>query len=307
MSKRRPLTRPVEDHEESEGRERWLISYADFITLLMAFFVVMYSISSVNTGKFRVLSNSLETMLAPVPNRPVPIDLGGGATPRDGLLDASRNIAAVDEPSGSDAVNVVTPDIVAPTAVPVVGTPREKLEAVLGEMGGRDDVEFRETKDWLEIVLGSELLFPSGSAKLNVSANAALAKIAGIAADMGHPVRVEGFTDNVALLGGPYGSNWGLSAARAASVAERMAAGRVRPERLSAVGFGEHRPIADNATPEGRRQNRRVVVAIAKNDNVKLAADGDVANQAAEEPAKQEPAQSLQRVSELPGPAEIAQ
>jgi hypothetical protein len=84
VSKRRPLTRPVEDHEESEGRERWLISYADFITLLMAFFVVMYSISSVNTGKFRVLSNSLESMLAPVPNRPVPVDLGGGATPRDG-------------------------------------------------------------------------------------------------------------------------------------------------------------------------------------------------------------------------------
>jgi chemotaxis protein MotB len=173
VSKRRPLTRPVEDHEESEGRERWLISYADFITLLMAFFVVMYSISSVNTGKFRVLSNSLEAMWAPTPDRPVPVDLGGGAPPHDGLLDASRNIAAVDEPSGTDAVNAVTPDIVAPTAVPVVGTPREKLEAVMGEMGGRDDVKLRETKDWLEIELGSELLFPSGSAKLNVSANAA--------------------------------------------------------------------------------------------------------------------------------------
>lgn len=291
--------------EEDHGRDRWLVSYADFITLLLAFFVVLYSISSVNTGKFRVLSNSLETMLAPERSRPVPIDLGGGAPTRDGILDTSRNVAELPEPSGSDSVDTTTPEVVAPPAVPVVGTPKERLEAAVGAFGGRDDVKVRETRDWIEIQLGSELLFASGSAKLDPAAATPLAKIAAVVADMGRPVRVEGFTDNVAMTGGIFSSNWALSAARAATIAERLAAGRLPPRLLAATGYGEHRPIADNQTPEGRRQNRRVVIAVAKTDQVSLAAAASVSEQPTAEAAKPEAAQTLQRVSQLPGPAEI--
>ncbi|MSQ67358.1 MAG: flagellar motor protein MotD [Gammaproteobacteria bacterium] len=313
MSERARLAWRHAPADEEPGRDRWLLSYADFITLLLAFFVVLYSISSVNNGKFRVLSKALEIDLKANPKtarplerpRAVPIDMGGGAPPRESLLDAPRNVADLQEAAGADSINAETPALVAPPALPVVGTPREKLLAAIGAFGGRDDVKLRETRDWLEIELGSEVLFATGSATLNAAALPALAQIAAVVADMGHAVRVEGFTDNVALTGGPYGSNWGLSAARAATIADYLATARVMPEKLAAIGYGEHRPIADNLTPAGRRQNRRVVVAIGKNDQITLAGDATAAAQPSLEPPVEEAAQSLQRVMELPGPAEI--
>ena len=159
--------------------------------------------------------------------------------------------------------------------------------------------------DWLEVELGSELLFASGSAQLSEGAWPMIDKVAAVIADMGQPARVEGFTDNVPLTGGPYGSNWGLSAARAASIADRLAAARVNPDKLAAVGYGEYRPVADNRTDQGRRQNRRVVIAIAKHEGVSVLA-GEAAADAETLPEELPPtAPSLQRVTELPGPAEI--
>ena len=309
MSRRRGSRRPRHtEEEEDHGRERWLVSYADFITLLMAFFVVMYAISSVNTGKFKVLSNALETMLKADAVRPAPIDLAGGQPPRDGVLDGTRTLApgqTTDSPQVPPVPD--TPQTVAPTAVPTVGTPKERIEAVAGALGGRDDVRVRETKDWIELELGSEVLFATGSATLAPGAESAVAKVAAVVADLGRPVRVEGYTDNVPLVGGPFGSNWGLSAARAATIAERLAAAHVSPAKLAATGYGEHRPIADNGTVEGRRRNRRVVVAIAKNSTVALAVDATAAEQETVDAPTPEVARTLQRVSELPGPAEIAQ
>ena len=167
-------------------------------------------------------------------------------------------------------------------------------------------MKVRESSDWLEIELGSEVLFASGSAALNPAALPMLDQLAVVIADMGYPARIEGFTDDVPLVGGPFGSNWGLSAARAASIAERLAAARVAPDKLAAVGYGEFRPVADNATAEGRRRNRRVVVAIAKHEGVTLLAS-EAAAEAESLPEKPlESAPTLQRVVELPGPAEIA-
>ena len=303
MSRSRGRLRQHEE-EEDHGRERWLISYADFITLLMAFFVVMYAISSVNTGKFKVFSNALETVLRAEPARPIPIDMGGGAPPTEGLLDGTRTVSpSVEAASGQAAL--AQPQTVAPTAVPTVGTPRERLEAVAGSLGGQDNVRVRETRDWIELELGSEVLFATGSATLNPGAETAVRKVAEVVADLGRPVRVEGYTDNVPLVGGPFGSNWGLSAARAATIAERLAAARVPPARIAATGYGEYRPVADNATPEGRRKNRRVVVAIAKRGNVTLSAEASAAEQETLEQEQPEVARTLQRVAELPGPAEI--
>jgi chemotaxis protein MotB len=296
------LRAPVEDEEH--GRERWLVSYADFITLLFAFFVVLYSISSVNTGKFRVLSKSISTVFSEDVTRAAPVDLGGGAPPSTGLLDGAPNVAPIDEPDGDTAV-AATPQPLAPPAVPVVGTPRARVEEALAPFGEQGDVKVRETSDWLEVELGSEVLFGSGSAALNPGALPMIDKLAAVIADMGYPARIEGFTDNVPLAGGPFGSNWGLSAARAASIAERLAAARVAPDKLSATGYGEFRPVADNATEEGRRRNRRVVVAIAKREGVTVPA-GEAAADAESLPEEtlQTPP-GLQRVRELPGPAEI--
>lgn len=297
------LRAPVEDEEH--GRDRWMVSYADFITLLLAFFVVLYSISSINNGKFRVLSNSIVTVFNDEVTRAVPIDMGGGAPPQTGMLDGSRNLAEVDEPTGEDSVQALSPSTVAPPAVPTVGTPRERIEAVLAPFENSGQVKVRDTRDWLEVELGSELLFESGSAGINPAALPMIDRIAAVVADMGRPARVEGFTDDVPLKGGPFGSNWGLSAARAASIADRLAQARVAPDKLAAVGFGEFRPVADNATEEGRRKNRRVVVAIAKHEEVSILA-GESAAEAETLPEETPPpAPSLQRVSQLPGPAEI--
>lgn len=299
-----PWLRPPHE-DEDHGRDRWMVSYADFITLLLAFFVVLYSISSINNGKFRVLSNSIVTVFNDEVQRAVPIDMGGGAPPQTGMLDGSRNLAEIDEATGEDSVTAVTPSMVAPPAVPTVGTPRERIEAVLAPFEKTGDVKVRETRDWLEVELGSELLFESGSAAINPNALAMIDKVAVVVADMGRPARVEGFTDNVPLAGGPFGSNWGLSAARAASIADRLARARVPPDKLAAVGYGEFRPVGDNATEEGRRQNRRVVVAIAKHEGVSVLASESAA-EAETLPEEVAPAApSLQRVSELPGPAEI--
>ena len=297
------LRPPVED--EDHGRDRWMVSYADFITLLLAFFVVLYSISSINNGKFRVLSNSIVTVFNDEVTRATPIDRGGGAPPQTGILDGSRNLAEVDEPTGEDSVAALTPSMVAPPAVPTVGTPRERIDAVLAPFAETGEVKVRETRDWLEVELGSELLFATGSAAINPAAIPMIDKVAEVVADMGRPARVEGFTDNVPLRGGPFGSNWGLSAARAASIADRLARARVAPDKLAAVGYGEFRPVGDNATEEGRRRNRRVVVAIAKHEGVSVLA-GDAAADAETLPEEAPPAApSLQRVTELPGPAEI--
>lgn len=301
---RSPWLRTV-DSDDDGARDRWMVSYADFITLLLAFFVVLYSISSINNGKFRVLSNSIVTVFNEHTMRAVPIDMGGGAIPQTGMLDGSRNLAEVEEPTGEDSVAAVAPTMVAPPALPTIGTPRERIEAALAPFAEKGDVKVRNTKDWLEVELGTELVFDSGSATLRPAAWAMVDEIAKVAADTGRPVRVEGFTDDVPLRGGPYGSNWGLSAARAASIADRLARSGVAPDKLAAVGYGEYRPVADNATAAGRSRNRRVVVAIAKNDDVALAASESAAqaDTVTESPAA--PSPSLQRVTEFPGPAEI--
>ena len=120
------------------------------------------------------------------------------------------------------------------------------------------------SRDWLEIELASELLFASGSAELQARSLPAIREIASVIADLGKPVRIEGHTDNVPLSGGRFVSNWHLSAARAATIAEQLGTAGVAPERLSAVGYGEFRPLADNATEAGRLKNRRVVIGVAK-------------------------------------------
>ena len=294
MKSGNPYARDDHELDHAPERDRWIVSYADFITLLMAFFVVMYSVSSVNTGKFRVLSNSMVTVFNKESSRAAPIDLGGGAPPQDQIRIAPQSVGAMEQAISGWQLPAVHGGTVA--ALPAQGPPRERLEAALGPLIKRDDVRIRDSRDWLEVELASELVFGSGSAELQPQALPAIRQIAAVIVDMHKPARVEGHTDNQAISGGRFSSNWHLSAARAATIAEQLTQAKVAPEQLSAVGYGEFRPLGDNATEAGRKQNRRVVIAIAKT----VAAASGVTTGASKEAAR-----TLQQISELPPPAEI--
>jgi chemotaxis protein MotB len=235
-------------HEEHENHERWLVSYADFITLLFAFFVVMYSISSVNEGKYKVLSDTLVGAFNQPQRSVKPIQVGE-EVPRAIVSGAEEDIAA-GEPggSGTDALRDIT----------------ESMRAAFGDLIAAGDLEVRGNEMWIEIELNSGLLFPSGDALPLDAAFGMIDRIAAILAPYDNPIHVEGFTDNQPIQSRLYPTNWELSAARAASVVRMLSNGGVNPDRMAAVGYGEFRPVADNTTAAGRRANRRVVLLVSR-------------------------------------------
>ncbi len=241
--------------EEHENHERWLVSYADFITLLFAFFVVMYSISSVNEGKYKILSESLVGVFSSQDRsiRPIPI---GEERPR--TTEATR----LDFDQGAANAQVEAPED------PLDAIARSMREA-FGELIGDGQLTVRGNELWIELELSSSLLFPSGDAIPNDHAFELIEKVATILAPYQNPIHVEGFTDNLPISTASYPTNWELSAARAASVVRMLAAQGVDADRLAAVGYGEFQPIADNATAEGRARNRRVVLVVSRNLDVR--------------------------------------
>ncbi|MBL4834709.1 MAG: flagellar motor protein MotD [Pseudomonas sp.] len=234
--------------EEHENHERWLVSYADFITLLFAFFVVMYSISSVNEGKYKVLSDTLVGAFNQTQRTIDPIQVGDN-TPR-GLDTAER--AADTGKSGEGEGGEALEDIA--TA----------MRAAFGDLIQAGDLEVRGNELWIEIELNSGLLFPSGDALPLDAAFPLIERIAKILAPYENPIHVEGFTDNIPMRSRAYPTNWELSAARAASVVRMLDNGGVDSGRLAAVGYGQYRPVADNTTAAGRRANRRVVLLVSR-------------------------------------------
>lgn len=238
--------------EEQADNERWMVSYADFITLLFAFFVVMYSISSVNEGKYKVLSESLIGVFSQAPTTPEPIQIGEH-TPRSLAPEPEATPLAPVAQGSRDSDN---PDPLESIA--------EAMQAAFGELISVGDLRIHANELWIEIELNSGLLFPSGDALPLDSAFGLIERIAGILSPYDNPVHVEGFTDNVPIRSPVYPTNWELSAARAASVVRLLSSGGIDASRLAAVGYGEHRPVADNATAAGRRANRRVVLLVSR-------------------------------------------
>ncbi|MCB1686205.1 MAG: OmpA family protein [Pseudomonadales bacterium] len=245
--------KPRRDYlEDEDNHERWLISYSDFITLLFGFFVVMYAISSVNEGKYRILSSTLDQAFHKESRALEPIQVG------DPLLAASPHIVDIPEQTGyRDEEEGNTH--VAPS--------KQDVADRLAGFTADDGVVVQEDNDWLEISLDANLMFDAGSAGLAPAARALLARTASYLKDFDNPVTVEGYTDNVPVHSARYPSNWALSAARAAIVADFLAAAGVDRKRLAAVGYGENHALQTNATPAGRASNRRVVIVVARQGN----------------------------------------
>lgn len=245
-------------YEEAENLERWLVSYADFITLLFAFFVVLYAISSVNEGKYRVLSDSLVSAFKTIPRSLSPVQIGEiNRIKKQSFVDAISHEPQVQSPQelGNDSQASMSLREMA-----------DAIEQAMASLIKDEVVTVTQTENWLEIEINTSILFPSGSATFVNSARPTLKKIADILAPFGSPINVEGFTDDVPIKTIAYPSNWELSAARAASVVHLFADEGVQPARMSAIGYGQYRPIADNSTPAGRSKNRRVVIAVLAED-----------------------------------------
>ena len=258
--------------EDHENLERWMVSYADFITLLFAFFVVMYAISSINEGKYRVLSDALVAAFREPQKRVDPIQLG--EITHSSTTQSTVDIVERPRIAGMPVTIVKTtgPDMQENTAEEAMDEDSRKArnivkiaEAVsraLQQLVDQGLVNVRSGDQWLEVEIKDSVLYPSGSARLQPEAVPILHKVAEILRPFSNPIRVEGFTDNMPIDTLMYPSNWELSGARAASVVRLFATEGIDPKRLSALGYGEFRPVATNATAEGRAQNRRVVLVV---------------------------------------------
>jgi chemotaxis protein MotB len=262
------MARRRKHEEEHPNHERWLISYSDFITLLFAFFVVMYSISSINEGKYRVLSDSLMWAFRQTPKSIEPIQVGQPAK-----ADIPPNRSFVQRPNVLDtpALELLPEDRGARRGIDdasLMGALADKLRQQLAELMASGLVTVRFNQLWLEVEIKDSVLFRSGSAMLQPEAIPVLTTVADILREYPNSVRVEGFTDDRPIDTLLYPSNWELSTARASSVVRLMANKGVAPERMSAQGFAEFRPVAGNDTHEGRALNRRVVLVVLADDRL---------------------------------------
>lgn len=253
--------------EEQVNHERWLVSYADFITLLFAFFVVMYSISQVSESKYRVLSDTLTDAFSnnsgnPLPQKTLdPFQVGKPSlsqtiNPIDlGAMALKNSEGEAEGEGGGDEKGELPEQFKKIT---------DQVEEVFGDLVKTKMIHLRGNEEWLAVEMSSSLLFDSGMAELNAGAMELLGSLVNLLGDAENPIRVEGFTDNVPISNASFASNWELSAARASAVVKLFIEEGVAPKRLAAVGYGEHQPIAANDTPEGRNKNRRVVLMISK-------------------------------------------
>jgi len=237
--------------EEHENHERWLVSYADFITLLFAFFVVMYAISSVNEGKYRVLSNSLESAFRK------PESKSEGATAK---LETPPQVIQPIMP----IKNAKEEEKKKHLREKMRNMAKEIIEA-LGPLVKEGKVRVTEGLKGVSVEINASVLFSPGDARLETSATKALRVVAEVLAKADFPVTVEGHTDPTPINTPHFPSNWELSGARAASVVRLFVETGVAPQRLTASGYGEQRPIDSNESVEGRARNRRVTILIEAN------------------------------------------
>ncbi|WP_290704529.1 flagellar motor protein MotB [Amphritea sp.] len=243
--------------EQNLHAQRWVISYADFITLLFAFFVVMYAISSVNEEKYKQVADSLSGVFSgPEGNAERAIE---GKTETDpagiGVFQGGEG------KSGTPTVKIIQP--------------KPENSAVLKAIGEQMDVQFKKlirsghvavqsNNLWVALELGANLVYPEGGGLPAITSDPVFERVAKILNQYDNPIHVEGYTDNQFISTDEYPSNWELSAARAAGVVRILELNGVKPQRMAAVGFGEYQPLADNETEDGRKMNRRIVIVVTR-------------------------------------------
>lgn len=241
---KRPARARGSDSHGGAGMERWLLTYADLITLLMVFFIVMYALSQADLDKFQKLGASMQQAFNPGAVLP-----GGASTVGD---EAGQHVAAV---------------------VRDFRDLQRDLGVFSGQAGEAGGVGVEMSREGIVIRVYGNLLFEPGKATLQEGSQGLLSVLARRLRAMPNKVRIEGHTDDIPITTALYASNWELSTARALALVHYMSDAGVAPQRLSGIGYGEFQPVAPNDTREGRAQNRRVDIVIIYPDSLSSGQD----------------------------------
>jgi chemotaxis protein MotB len=256
MRRKKGHLRPV-GKATNTSHDRWMVSYADFITLLFAFFVVMYSISSVNEGKYKTLSDSIGEAFSTKAQH---------GNESDSI--ETRNLLSTIQPIPLE--NPATEEVEKRRELSdEILKERKQLSEVSGQFEQDlrpfiDDklVSVKKNDYWIELEMNSEMLFMSGEAEVSKKAIPVLKKIAEVIKPLPNMINIEGHTDDIPIDNIKFRSNWDLSSARATSVVHEFVLDGINPLRLAAIGYGEFHPIGDNKIAEERFKNRRVVLVL---------------------------------------------
>ena len=231
---------------DGPNNDRWLVSYADFVTVLFGFFVFLYAISSAEQEQVRHLSDAVQGVFLGSPRTPDPVTIG------EAIPEVPQRLESGNEPAS------ITPA-------------RELHREMADVMDGSEEaeaVEIREGSDWLELKLPGGLILGKGDVSPGPEGVRILERVASVLSEGDTAIVVEGFSDNLPVRSARFPSNWELSAARAAAVVRVLESAGVASERLGAMGYGSNHPVARNDTERGRSMNRRIEVVISTGDSV---------------------------------------
>ena len=291
---RRPLEKKAANHE------RWIISYADFTTLLLATFVVMYAVSTVNSSKFQQMAEAFSTAFM---GKVVNVQASGFA---------AANKAPFENMPSPVHAPIITRDVQVKHLPPALrqhveqqveklNEAYEKLTTLLADMISKGQVRVSLRSLGVVIDINAVVLFKSAKADLAPEALKLIEQVAGVLRELNYRIQVNGFTDNAQIHSAQFSSNWDLSAGRAISVVKRFVLDGIDPHLLVGAGYGEYHPVASNDTPEGMAMNRRVSIVVVApidgQDPLRTPLLGDV----------QQPASSTQDVQQDDGAPSPAQ
>lgn len=274
--------------EAHVNHERWMVSYADMLTLLLALFIVMFAVSKVDQQKFIQFAQGANQAFGGS-GQVVLNGQGGSEIGSDGIMENNKPPAAdgmnVDPGKAAQMIAAEQARQSAQAAEKQrLESLRQKLDKELGAKGLRDAVQMSIDERGLVVnIITDKVLFDTGRANLRTDGVQVLDLIAPTIKALPNRVAVEGHTDNVPITTAQFPSNWELSQARAASVLQRLITDGVAESRLSLAAYGEQKPIDTNATDLGRSRNRRVAIVVLANVPQPLAAPTPVASPTAVE------------------------
>lgn len=288
-------------HVEQEQLDRWLVSYADYMTLMFALFVVLYALSIVKEEEYSVLAESLTRMFEK------PAQSGTGLPGKSVLSEAVPQSQL--DLYGTSLEQAKGPRLVADaqqlsdTPQRQLGSPlqsvEQQLKKALANLMEQGLAKLQQDENWLTIELSSGLLFSSGSATATRSAKTLLGEITKVINPINNFIRVRGYTDDVPINNELFASNWELSVSRATSVLRLLEQLGTDPQRLAIEGYGQYYPFGPNDSAQGRAANRKVVIAISRYG---FSADPQTGAQNAEKAAEAEALQrQLEQVSQADG------